>query len=114
MDTIKHDTATDNIIATKPPHTVTLDTPIKRGDTTITEITLRKPNAGALRGTTLNALANLDVDALRKVLPRISSPTLTDAEVLNMDPADLLQLGAEFGDFLLPKAEKVNTAYQAV
>jgi hypothetical protein len=84
------------------PNTITLDSPIKRGEQTITEITLRKPAAGELRGTSLNALVNLDVDALGKVLPRISSPTLTEFDVREMDPADLVQLGVAFADFLLP------------
>jgi hypothetical protein len=81
---------------------IPLDTPIQRGDQTITEITLRKPSAGELRGTSLNALVNLDVDALGKVLPRISTPTLTEFDVRAMDPADLVQLGVAFADFLLP------------
>lgn len=91
-----------------PPHTVLLDTPIQRGNQTITSVTLRKPTTGDLRGTTLNALANLDVDAMRKVLPRISTPTLTEADVLRLDPADLMQLGGEFADFLLSKAVKAS------
>ena len=85
---------------------ITLDAPIVRGangEQTITEVTLRKPAAGELRGTTLNALVNLDVDALGKVLPRISSPALTEFDVQQMDPADLVQLGVAFADFLLPK-----------
>lgn len=87
---------------TNKPNTVTLDTPIKRGEQSITEITLRKPSSGELRGTTLNALVNLDVDALGKVLPRISTPTLTEYDVRELDPADLVQLGVAFADFLLP------------
>ena len=84
------------------PNTVDLDTPISRGDQVINSITLRKPTSGELRGTSLNALVNLDVDALGKVLPRISSPTLTEFDVQQMDPADLVQLGVAFADFLLP------------
>lgn len=84
--------------------TVFLDTPIKRGDTKITKIDLRKPDSGALRGTTLNALMNFDVDALFKVLPRISTPALTEQELHRMDPADLIQLGSEFAVFLAPKS----------
>jgi hypothetical protein len=84
------------------PNTVKLDTPIKRGEQTIEEITLRKPSAGELRGTSLNALVNLDVDALGKVLPRITSPALTEYDVRDLDPADLVQLGVAFADFLLP------------
>lgn len=85
------------------PNTVTLDTPIKRGDQTITTVTLRKPSAGELRGTSLSALVNLDVDALQKVLPRISSPTLTEQDVARLDPADLVQLGGTFAGFLMQK-----------
>ncbi|MFL9993058.1 phage tail assembly protein [Paraburkholderia sediminicola] len=84
------------------PNAITLDTPIVRGEQTITEITLRKPKAGELRGTSLNALVNLDVDALGKVLPRIASPMLTEFDVRDLDPSDLVQLGVAFADFLLP------------
>jgi len=83
--------------------TITLDTPIPRGDTTITEVTLTKPNAGALRGVALMPLLQMDVNAMAMVLPRITTPTLTQPEVLAMDPADLLQFATEVSGFLLPK-----------
>jgi hypothetical protein len=89
-------------------NTHTLDTPIVRGEQTITHVTLAKPAAGALRGTSLAALVNLDVDALRKVLPRISTPTLTEMDVAIMDPADLVALGGIFAGFLMPKALKAS------
>ncbi|AQZ95455.1 phage tail assembly protein [Halopseudomonas phragmitis] len=82
---------------------ITLDQPIKRGETEITSITLRKPVSGELRGTSLMDLAHMDVIALRKVLPRISQPTLTDIEVGNLDPADLMQCGVAVASFLLTK-----------
>ena len=63
------------------PTTITLDTPITRGEQIIETIILRKPQVGALRGTSLAALVNLDVDALQRVLPRITTPTLTEAEI---------------------------------
>ena len=85
------------------PNTVELDTPITRGDQVINSITLRKPTSGELRGTSLNALVNLDVDALGKVLPRIATPTLTAFDVNLLDPADLVQLGVVFAGFLLPR-----------
>lgn len=87
--------------------TVTLDEPIKRGDTTITEVKLRKPKAGELRGVSLVDLGNLNVLALQQVLPRITSPTLTSHEISNLDPADLLSLGAEVGYFLVRKADRI-------
>lgn len=83
---------------------ITLDTPITRGKQQITTVTLTKPNAGALRGTNLTALLQMDVEALTLVLPRISEPALTQADVRNMDPADLVQMGSTVAGFLLPKA----------
>lgn len=83
---------------------ITLDTPIKRGDDEIKTIELRKPNSGELRGANLADLLQMDVTALHKVLPRISTPPLTEHEVANMDPADLLQCGMKVAGFLLPKA----------
>ncbi|WP_080432413.1 phage tail assembly protein [Burkholderia ubonensis] len=92
------------------PNTLTLDTPIERGNQTIDKITLRKPRSGELRGVSLSDLVSLDVAALSKVLPRISSPTLTEADVANIDPADLVQLGGIFAGFLMPKAVKSKLA----
>lgn len=77
-------------LATNQP--ITLDVPIVRGTTQITEVTVNKPNSSALRGTRLQALIETDVDSLIKVLPRITTPSLTAAEVANLDPADLYQL----------------------
>lgn len=85
---------------------VTLDHPIQRGEQTIHRLSLRRPRSGELRGLNLVDLAQLSVNELRKLLPRISSPTLTEADVDNLDPADLLTLGAEVSAFLLPKAQR--------
>lgn len=83
--------------------TVTLDTPIQRGSKTVAEITLRKPLSGALRGVSLADVLNMDVAVLTRVLPRISEPALTEAEIRNMDPADLVQLASTLSGFLLTK-----------
>lgn len=85
---------------------ISLDTPILRGEQEIKEVTLRKPMSGELRGVSLIDLAQMDVLALRKVLPRISTPSLTDHEIGRMDPADLLQCGVAVGSFLLTKSAK--------
>lgn len=84
--------------------TLTLDTPIMRGETTISVVTLRKPLAGALRGTRLNAVMDMDVAALMTIIPRISTPSLTAPELEKMDPADLTAMGVEVVTFLLPKS----------
>ncbi|SEA50356.1 phage tail assembly protein [Variovorax sp. YR216] len=85
-------------------NTVTLDTPIQRGETSITVVTLRRPKAGELRGVALTDLLQLDVTALQTVLPRISNPMLLKQDVAELDPADLVQLGTKVAGFLLPKA----------
>ncbi|AZN35525.1 phage tail assembly protein [Iodobacter ciconiae] len=91
-------------ITEKTPNTIELDTPLIRGEQTISSITLRKPKSGALRGVKLGDLLQMDVEALTKVLPRISEPMLTEQDVSNLDPADLLQLAGVTAGFLLPKA----------
>lgn len=90
-----------------------LDTPIVRGNTIITEVTVRKPMAGELRGLALSDLLNLEVNALRKVLPRLTSPALTDLELGRMDPADLLDMGSKVAHFLLKKSAKAEVFLSA-
>ncbi|WP_121120067.1 phage tail assembly protein [Croceibacterium ferulae] len=88
--------------------TVTLDTPIQRGETTIATLQLRKPKSGELRGLSLVDLGQLKVDSLTKILPRVAQPTITEAEAANLDPADLLACGAEIGGFLLQKSQRTD------
>ncbi|WP_313654786.1 phage tail assembly protein [Pantoea sp.] len=83
---------------------VELDTPILRGKTEITSVTVRKPQSGALRGIRLQALLDMDVNALMTVLPRITTPALTTQEINEMDPADLVSLSVEVVTFLLKKS----------
>lgn len=90
--------------------TLTLDTPIARGDTRIEAVTLRKPTAGELRGVSLTDILQMNVDALTVVLPRISTPTLLKQDVTAMDPADLVQLGSAVAGFLLPKAARLEAS----
>jgi len=89
-----------------PPYSVQLDEPIKRGDQVIDVITLRKPKAGELRGLSLQEVLQLDVNSLQKLLPRISSPTLTEQDVANMDTADLVAVGTELVGFFVQKQRK--------
>lgn len=83
--------------------TVTLDYPIQRGEQEIDTITVRRPRAGELRGINAADVLQLNVDALIKLLPRITTPMLTEQDVNQMDPADLVQLGGEVAGFLVPK-----------
>lgn len=90
------------------PNTVILDEPIKRGDKEITAVTLRKPNAGALRGIKLIELLNIDVAALRVLLPRITTPTLVAQDVDALDPADITELGVRVADFFVRKSTRAE------
>lgn len=92
---------------------ITLDEPIARGETKITEIEIRKPNSGALRGVSLRALLDFETDAIIKVLPRVSEPPLLEAECVRMDPADLVQAGAKIAGFLLPKSARAEAEAEA-
>ncbi|HCK4503013.1 TPA: phage tail assembly protein [Pseudomonas aeruginosa] len=89
-----------------PDNVVVLDTPILRGASKIDRVTLRKPAAGELRGLHMASLLQMDVASLMKLLPRISSPGITEPEAAAMDPADLLACGAKISGFLLQKREK--------
>lgn len=88
----------------KNENTVILESPIKRGDTEITQVELTKPTAGSLRGVRLADLCQSDVDALLTVLPRITSPSLTKPECNNLDPVDLIALGGKVIVFLTSKS----------
>ncbi|WP_416139064.1 phage tail assembly protein [Halomonas sp. HK25] len=110
------DTANETQVAplpSVPTETVELDTPLQRGKQTVTEIHVRKPKSGALRGVSLADVVQLDVQALTKVLPRITEPALTEAELRDMDPADLFQLGNVVANFLLPRRLKAEAAAES-
>ncbi|MCM2973492.1 phage tail assembly protein [Larsenimonas suaedae] len=89
---------------------IELDSPITRGEQTIDTVTLRKPTAGELRGVNLSDVLQLQTDALIKLIPRLSNPSLTEHEVRHMDPADLVQCGGEIAGFLLTKRAKGEAA----
>lgn len=93
-------------VTQRDTNTVTLDTPIKRGNSFITEVTLRKPNAGELRGVSLAELLQMKVDALQTVLPRITNPILHKQDMATLDPADLVNMGTVVVGFLLTKETK--------
>lgn len=105
------DVKADEIIVNE--NLVSLDTPIKRGLQEITSLTLRKPSAGELRGVQLSELLAMDVASLIKVLPRLSTPSISAPEVANMDPADLVVCGSKVVNFLLPKSMKTDASLVA-
>ena len=94
----------NTVTTTDNSHFVKLDTPVKRGETFIDTVTLVKPNAGTLRGVGLASLANSDVEALIKVLPRMTYPALTESEVTALELPDLVALAGKVIGFLSPSS----------
>lgn len=90
----------------KSDQAVTLQEPLVRGDNKVAELNIRTPKAGELRGLSLADLLQLDVNALKTLLPRISSPSITEQEVNNLHPADLVQLGGKVISFLVPTEQQ--------
>ena len=98
---------------TQDDNTLLLDTPVKRGNTEIDQVTLRKPSSGELRGLNLSELLQLDVNSLIKLLPRITSPALNEYEASKLDPADLVAIGTKVISFLLQKWTKTDASLAA-
>lgn len=92
---------------------ITLEQPIARGESRITEITLRKPAAGELRGLKLVDLLNGDVNATIRLVPRISQPSITEQEVAAMDIADLVLCADAVAVFLQTKQARAEQSLKA-
>ncbi len=71
---------------------ITLNKPIKRGDKKITELDVREPTAGELRGIKLLDVVQMDVAAYADLLPRISQPVLTPQEFNQLSLPDVTQV----------------------
>lgn len=90
-------------------NTVTLEKPLKRGDQVITAVTVLPPaDSGALRGTRITELMQMHVDSMAVLLPRVTSPTLTQHDVYKLAPADFVQLATKVTDFLLPASARAS------
>ena len=92
----------------RKPETVTIQLaePIQRSGGDITELTLRKPRAGELRGLKVEDLFATDINTLIVVLPRITSPTIAAHEVEQLEADDLLEVAGAVKGFFMPKAIK--------
>ncbi|MDT8758250.1 phage tail assembly protein [Sphingomonas psychrotolerans] len=92
--------------ADKRFETVTLATPVKRGETTIADLMLRKPTAGELRGLNLSEIVSSDVTAILTLIPRISSPPLTQPEADALEADDLTEIGGVIRGFFMTRVER--------
>jgi hypothetical protein len=89
--------------------TVTLTRPITRGQATITAVTLREPDAGAMRGLKLLDVMQMDVSALIRLIPRIADQYLSETDVALMGPADIARLGMAVVGFFNGAADSPDT-----
>lgn len=72
-----------------------------------TEVRVRKPKAGELRGIDISAtIGRCDYAQIEKLAPRVTTPVLHKEHVAAMEADDFTQLGGEIVDFLLPRAVK--------
>ncbi|MBL4830040.1 MAG: phage tail assembly protein [Aliivibrio sp.] len=79
--------------------TVKLMTPMEVDGKEVTEIKLRKPCAGDLRGLNLIGVVEMHFDAASVILPRISS--LNERDILNMEVENLAPLMTEIASFFV-------------
>ncbi len=86
---------------TKSNPKIILKTPIKQGERKITEISLRKPFSGELRGIKLLDVLQMDVSAYIPLLQRITTPILTETQIHHLDPVDLIQIMTGVQGFLV-------------
>lgn len=82
---------------------IELDEPIQRGDTQITQVTIRRPNAGEMRGLSMLQVVNMHTEALLVLIPRISEPVLMAHELKVMNPADFMQIATVIAHYYVPK-----------
>lgn len=86
--------------------TVTLSTPIMRGETTVDRLTLRKPKGGELRGLSLQDILTSDIGAILTLIPRISDPILIRDEAEQLEADDLAEIGGVIRSFFMTAAER--------
>lgn len=70
-------------------HTLKLKNSIQRDGKPVTEILLREPSAGELRGIKLFDLVQGDAAAIVELLPRISTPAISKGEAMALKMRDL-------------------------
>ncbi len=86
--------------------TISIISPIKRNGENLTELKLRKPRAGQMRGLKTGDLMTGDVNSVIVILSRISEPVLVADEIENMDPSDFAECCGVIRDFFMSPDER--------
>ena len=71
---------------------VTLSTPVKIDGKDVTAINLRRPKTGDMRGLKIRAVHEMDVDTFTRLLPRITMPPLSPAQIADLELPDFVAL----------------------
>lgn len=93
--------------------TITLSRPLKMNETEIKAIELREPNLLALRDVPINLLQLGQGSTLSVLLPRISSPVLTDTLLNRLSAADLGKISLAVAGFFTGTANESNEEIQS-
>lgn len=91
--------------------TVTLETAITRGEQTISEVTLRKPMGGDLRGLSVQDLTKSEYNAIRTLVPRIATPQILESDIDAMGADDIAAFAGEILGFFMTASQK-NAVHQ--
>ncbi|MDE9588329.1 phage tail assembly protein [Xenorhabdus bovienii] len=92
--------------------TVIFSEPLKLANgSTITEVEITETmrQVGALRGLKLFDVMTSDVNSLITLLPRVTYPRLSEADVATMPIRDFTELAAAIADFLAPTSPPDET-----
>lgn len=76
-------------------NSVNLSEPVTIDGVECTAIELRKPRAGEMRGLKLTEVLQMDAMTMIKLLPRISNPPLSEAQVANLEAEDFTELATK-------------------
>lgn len=87
------------------PNAVPLSAPVKIDGQEVSEITLRKPKAGEMRGLKVSNILQMDVNELSKLLPRISAPPLDGTQVADLPADDFTALATKALTFFVAKGQ---------
>lgn len=71
---------------------VVLTEPVQRGDIAITEVTLRSPRAGDMRGMKLTDVLHMEQMTMVRLISRISDPGIAPDELSNVSGSDFVKL----------------------
>ena len=82
---------------------VTFKDPIPYGDNPLKEITLRPPTAGDLRGVNIDGIGSMRVEELMTLVPRISTPAVTAAQLNELSARDVTKLFHSVQPFFIPE-----------